>query len=266
MVFQVPFPTGTVRDNLALGGGQDGTREAWPEASWGELLTDVGLDASFLGRTTDRLSLGEMQRVSVARALACGPDALLLDEPTSALDGAAASRLLETLSSLHRSRGLTLVLVTHDLGEARGIATHALRLDAGRLVAAGAASEVPAMRMTRGVRSVGAPGVSSVSVAGLLVCGLLVLATIALSRRERLGLERDLMIGALRTLIQLLLVGYVLGAIFRLDRALVVVGVLAVMLAVAARTASRRVPPPLSGIFPITLLALTGSSIAVLVS
>ena len=110
-----------------------------------------------------------------------------------------------------------------------------------------------------------APGITSVPVTGLLVCALLVLATIALSRRERLGLDRDLVIGALRTLIQLLLVGYVLGAIFRLDRALVVLGVLALMLGVAARTASRRVPPSLSGIFPITLLALTGSSIAVLV-
>ncbi len=109
-----------------------------------------------------------------------------------------------------------------------------------------------------------APGVPTVSVLGLLLCGLLILATIALSRRERLGLERDLVIGALRTLFQLLLVGYVLGAIFRLDRALVVLGVLAVMLAVAARTASRRVPSSLAGIFPITLLALSGSSIAVL--
>ena len=110
-----------------------------------------------------------------------------------------------------------------------------------------------------------APGITSVPVTGLLVCALLVLATIALSRRERLGLERDLVIGARRTLIQLLLVGYVLSAIFRLVRALVVLGVLALMLGVAARTASRRVPPSLSGIFPITLLALTGSSIAVLV-
>ncbi len=112
--------------------------------------------------------------------------------------------------------------------------------------------------------AVSGPGVTSVSATGLLVCALLVLATIALSRRERLGLERDLVIGAVRTLLQLLLVGYVLGAIFRLDRALVVLGVLAVMLAVAARTAARRVPPPLSGIFPITLAALTASSIVVL--
>ena len=147
MVFQVPFLfPGTVRDNLALavdlGGDLDGDREAEPDAAWGDLLADVGLDASFLHRATDRLSLGEMQRVSVARALACAPEALLLDEPTSALDAASASRLLETLASLHRARGLTLVLVTHDLGEAREIATHALRLEAGRLAATGPASQV----------------------------------------------------------------------------------------------------------------------------
>jgi len=147
MVFQVPFLfPGTVRGNLALardlGSHSDGSGAALPEASWGDLLADVGLDASFLDRAADRLSLGEMQRVSVARALACDPEALLLDEPTSALDTASASRLLETLSSLHRSRGLTLVLVTHDLGEAREIATHALRLDAGRVAATGSAPEV----------------------------------------------------------------------------------------------------------------------------
>jgi len=146
MVFQVPFLfPGTVRGNLALarglGADADGAGAALPEAAWGDLLADVGLDASFLDRATDRLSLGEMQRVSVARALACGPEALLLDEPTSALDTASASRLLETLSFLHRSRGLTLVLVTHDLGEARAIATHALRLDAGRVAASGSAPE-----------------------------------------------------------------------------------------------------------------------------
>jgi putative ABC transport system ATP-binding protein len=148
MVCQVPFLfPGTVRDNLAmalsLGGGREPRRLAAPsEASWGGLLEDVGLDPSFLGRDADRLSVGEMQRVSVARALACGPEALLLDEPTSALDAASASRLLETLSSLRRSRGLTLVLVTHLLGEARGIATHALRLEAGRMAAVGPAQEI----------------------------------------------------------------------------------------------------------------------------
>ncbi len=147
MVFQVPFLLpGTVRGNLGLAQGLgahlDGASTALPESAWGELLADVGLDASFLDRDTDRLSLGEMQRVSVARALACNPEALLLDEPTSALDAAAASRLLETLSFLHRSRGLTLVLVTHDLGEAREIATHALRLEAGHLAATGPALEI----------------------------------------------------------------------------------------------------------------------------
>jgi len=147
MVFQVPFLfAGSVRDNLTLavdlGREQDGGQEAWPEAFWGDLLEDVGLDPSFLDRAADRLSLGEMQRVSVARALACGPRALLLDEPTSALDATAAGRLLETFAHLHRTRGLTLVLVTHALADARELATHALRLESGRLVAAGPASEV----------------------------------------------------------------------------------------------------------------------------
>ena len=147
MVSQVPFLfPGTVRDNLAvalsLGGGREDDFATSSEAAWGVLLEDVGLDPSFLGRAAERLSLGEMQRVCVARALACGPEALLLDEPTSALDGASASRLLETLSSLRRSRGLTLVLVTHLLDEAREIATHALRLEAGRLAAVGPAREI----------------------------------------------------------------------------------------------------------------------------
>ncbi len=106
--------------------------------------------------------------------------------------------------------------------------------------------------------------VPEVSTPGLAFCAVLILATLFLSRREGLGLERDLVVGALRTLLQLLLVGYVLAAVFRLDRPFVVLGVLAFMLSVAARTAAKRSPDRLGRMFPITLAALSGSSIAVL--
>jgi putative ABC transport system ATP-binding protein len=149
MVFQVPvmFP-GTVRDNLLLAWGlADGTRPAPEARAPGEeelsaLVTDAGLDGSFLAREAQRLSLGEMQRVSLARALACRPSALLLDEPASALDAAAAARLHETLRALHAGRGLTIVLVSHAIDDARALATHAMRLEAGRVVASGPAREV----------------------------------------------------------------------------------------------------------------------------
>jgi lipoprotein-releasing system ATP-binding protein len=99
-----------------------------------ELLEEVGLS----GRADHRpgaLSGGEQQRVAVARALATGPRALLADEPTGDLDRDTGRRLHETLRGLSRSRGLTVVVVTHNDELARAC-DRVLRLAAGRLVAA----------------------------------------------------------------------------------------------------------------------------------
>jgi putative ABC transport system ATP-binding protein len=111
VVGQVPvtFP-GTVADNLAagIGGAGDG-----PAGGVAALLDRVGLDPALAGREADRLSVGEAQRLCLARALALDPEVLALDEPTSALDPASKAGIEALIGGLAAS-GLTVVMVTHD--------------------------------------------------------------------------------------------------------------------------------------------------------
>ena len=104
----VPFP-GTVADNLGVDHAvaDDGA----------ELLTRVGLTPSLLDRRADALSVGEAQRMCLARALARRPECLLLDEPTSALDAGAKAGVEELVRAL-ADDGLTVVMVTHDARQA----------------------------------------------------------------------------------------------------------------------------------------------------
>jgi putative ABC transport system ATP-binding protein len=111
VVGQVPvtFP-GTVGANVAAGtgGAPDGTDDGV-----GALLARVGLDPALAGREADRLSVGEAQRLCLARALALDPEVLALDEPTSALDPASKAGIEALIGGLADS-GLTVVMVTHD--------------------------------------------------------------------------------------------------------------------------------------------------------
>lgn len=106
----------------------------------GALLQRVHLPAEMLTRGTEGLSGGEAQRVCLARALAVGPEVLLLDEPTSALDAASAQVVEQTIQDLIAG-GLTVVLVSHDSAQARRIADQAIVLDAGQLAEQGPAEE-----------------------------------------------------------------------------------------------------------------------------
>lgn len=106
-----------------------------------ELLARAGLPADFGERRTDGLSGGEAQRVCLARALAVGPETLLLDEPTSALDGVNTA-VIADLARDHRADGGTVVLVSHDRRFVRDIADHVLVLDGGHLVAVGSPREI----------------------------------------------------------------------------------------------------------------------------
>jgi len=99
-----------------------------------ELLDEVGLRARGEHRP-GALSGGEQQRVAVARALATSPRVLLADEPTGDLDRATGRKLAETLRSLVRARGLTVVIVTHNEELARGC-DRVLALVGGRLLPA----------------------------------------------------------------------------------------------------------------------------------
>jgi putative ABC transport system ATP-binding protein len=130
------FP-GTVLDNLRTAvdlGGPGAAADAPPVE---RALAAVGLAADYAGREASRLSGGEQQRVSIARALMTRPEVLLMDEPTSALDPEVAERLLATVVRLTREHGLSVVMVTHRLAEARSMSTWTVMLEAGRLVEAG---------------------------------------------------------------------------------------------------------------------------------
>ena len=142
-VFQRPTMfAGTVADNLrvAVTLGAQGPASDAPEI--GRVLEAVGLDEEYAEREASRLSGGEQQRVSIARALMTRPEVLLLDEPTSALDPEVAERLLNTVARLSRERGVAVVMVTHRLSEAQRASTFTVMLEAGRLVEAGTTQQI----------------------------------------------------------------------------------------------------------------------------
>jgi putative ABC transport system ATP-binding protein len=141
MVTQRPylFP-GTVAENLRFGPGQRG--EELPDDQVDELLSGVGL-VGYAARNVANLSGGEAQRVSLARSLANAPSVLLLDEPTSALDVDAKAEIEGLMQQIIRERGLTCVLVTHDLAQAARLAKRALLLEDGWIVRDGPLEEVP---------------------------------------------------------------------------------------------------------------------------
>jgi molybdate/tungstate transport system ATP-binding protein len=126
------FPTMTVRENLGFAPRIKGV-------SRGEIASDVGQLASLLGldhlleRRPDHLSGGERQRVSLGRALAAKPAALILDEPLSALDEQTHGNLVTLLKSVQSSLGLTALHITHHKLEARALADAHFHLEDGKV-------------------------------------------------------------------------------------------------------------------------------------
>ncbi|MEA5160918.1 methionine ABC transporter ATP-binding protein [Cereibacter johrii] len=101
-----------------------------------DLIARVGLEA-LADRYPAELSGGQKQRVGIARALATGPKVLLSDEATSALDPETTQTVLRLLADINRDLGLTILLITHEMGVLRDIATHMAVIDGGRIVEAG---------------------------------------------------------------------------------------------------------------------------------
>jgi putative ABC transport system ATP-binding protein len=130
LVPQLPAPLpGSVAENVRYGPRLEG-RAVDPEGA----LRMAGLDRGYAERDASRLSVGEQQRVMLARALALEPEVLLLDEPTAALDEAAREGVERTLAELARRAGMSMVLVTHDRRQAERLAERVVRLDQGRVV------------------------------------------------------------------------------------------------------------------------------------
>jgi ABC-type methionine transport system ATPase subunit len=128
MVFQLPALFGASVEDAIL----YGVRLAGRSADAARLLEMAGLDASYKDRDPQALSVGQQQRVSIARALALEPEVLLMDEPTSALDEAARRKAEELIRGLNAHLDLTIVLVSHALDQVERVADRVVLLAAGR--------------------------------------------------------------------------------------------------------------------------------------
>ena len=136
MVFQDPYgslhPRQTVdrqlMEPLAIHGIGDGERRIL------KALDEVGLGSGFRFRYPHQLSGGQRQRVAIARALILEPSILLLDEPTSALDASVQAEVLNLLEEVRRDRGLTFIMVSHDLGVVTHMCERLAVMQNGRVV------------------------------------------------------------------------------------------------------------------------------------
>lgn len=128
--------TATAEENVSIPGLYEGLPRAKRQSRARELLTRLGL-----GDRTDhrpsQLSGGQQQRVAIARALAMQPKIMLFDEPTSALDPEMIREVLEVMEELAES-GMTMVVVTHEMGFAKGVADRIVFMDGGEIVEIGA--------------------------------------------------------------------------------------------------------------------------------
>ncbi len=143
MVFQSfnLFPHMTALENVTLAPmrvGGVGRREAYARAT--EMLAKVGL-ADKLQAYPVALSGGQQQRVAIARALAMEPKLMLFDEPTSALDPELVGDVLDAMRGLARD-GMTMIVVTHEIGFAREVADAVVFMDAGVVVESGKPADV----------------------------------------------------------------------------------------------------------------------------
>lgn len=128
----VLFPHMTVEKNIAyvpnLLNKTDKKRTAQAVKKW---MNIVGLEDSLRSRYPSELSGGQQQRVGIARALAASPDILLMDEPFGAVDEITRGSLQEEIARIHRETEITVLFVTHDIGEALKLGTKVLVMDSG---------------------------------------------------------------------------------------------------------------------------------------
>ena len=143
MVFQHfnLFPHMTILKNMTLAPVKLLHRsQAEAEKKAMELLTRVGL-ADRAGSYPSQLSGGQKQRVAIVRALMMEPEVMLFDEPTSALDPEMVGEVLEVMRDLAKD-GMTMVVVTHEMGFAREVANHVMFMADGKLLEEGSPEEI----------------------------------------------------------------------------------------------------------------------------
>jgi len=143
MVFQQfnLFPHMTILENIILAPTKlkkESKEEAKKKAV--ELLNRVGLEDKAYSYP-NQLSGGQKQRIAIVRALAMSPDVMLFDEPTSALDPEMVGEVLEVMKGLAKD-GMTMVVVTHEMGFAKEVATRVMFMDDGIIVEEGSPQEI----------------------------------------------------------------------------------------------------------------------------
>lgn len=134
------LPRMTALDNVALPLLYAGVRKKTRRTSAREALVRVGLEERVNFKPT-QLSGGQKQRVAIARALCMHPDIMLFDEPTSALDPEMVGEVLQVMKNL-AAEGMTMVIVTHEIGFAREVSDRVLFMDGGYIVEEGTPQEV----------------------------------------------------------------------------------------------------------------------------
>ena len=153
MVFQQfnLFPHLKVKDNITVSPRKvKGISQEEAEKKAEALLKRVGLYDKW-NEYPSRLSGGQKQRVAIVRALAMDPDMMLFDEPTSALDPEMVGEVLDVMKQLARA-GMTMVVVTHEMGFAREVADRVLFMDEGQIVEEGTPDQIfsaPTQQRTR---------------------------------------------------------------------------------------------------------------------
>lgn len=143
MVFQNfnLFPHLSILKNVMLAPMRvKGTKETDAESLARGLLAKVGIEEQ-ADKYPTQLSGGQQQRVAIARALAMEPKVLLFDEPTSALDPEMVGEVLDVIKKLATS-GVTMIVVTHEMGFARQVADRVIFMDAGQIVEQGTPAEI----------------------------------------------------------------------------------------------------------------------------
>ena len=146
MVFQYPehqLFAETVFEDIAFGTRNKGVEEEAVANQVREAMEFVGLDYdTFAQRSPFQLSGGQMRRVAIAGVVAMNPDYLVLDEPSAGLDPRSRNAVFKEIMSLHKSRGIAIVLVTHSMEEAVKYADRLLVINAGKVLFDGTPAEI----------------------------------------------------------------------------------------------------------------------------
>lgn len=145
IVFQFPEAQlfeETVEKDICFGPMNFGVPEEDAKVLAKEMLTLVGLDDTYLERSPFDLSGGQMRRVAIAGVLAMEPEVLVLDEPTAGLDPKGRKDMMEMFHQLYVTKGLTIVLVTHQMDDVADYADQMIVLEGGTIVKKGLPTEI----------------------------------------------------------------------------------------------------------------------------